>query len=262
MRTIYLSPHLDDAILSAGGLIFDQTSAGNNVEIWTFMCGFPGPEAEQLTEFARHMHGIWGTNSAEETIRIRREEDLHAANLVGAKPVHFEFLDCIYRRDTNGAALYPVDVFEPPNSQDVGLPALLAQSILGWLQPDDSLICQLGIGGHVDHTFVRQAAELVVRLSPSLAPLAYDADVPYILNYPDQLAPATASMNPEVQLISATGLTTWMLAIEAYASQQSSLFDSADSMRDRIQAYWSETRGIRFWTAKSADSRPGTPEIS
>ncbi|MCE7860069.1 MAG: PIG-L family deacetylase, partial [Chloroflexi bacterium CFX2] len=28
MRWIYLSPHLDDAALSAGGWIFDQTRAG------------------------------------------------------------------------------------------------------------------------------------------------------------------------------------------------------------------------------------------
>lgn len=41
MRWIYISPHLDDAVLSAGGLIYEQTRAGHEVEIWTFMCGFP-----------------------------------------------------------------------------------------------------------------------------------------------------------------------------------------------------------------------------
>jgi hypothetical protein len=37
MRWIYLSPHLDDAALSAGGLIYEQTQAGIQVEIWTFI---------------------------------------------------------------------------------------------------------------------------------------------------------------------------------------------------------------------------------
>ncbi|NTU55874.1 MAG: PIG-L family deacetylase, partial [Anaerolineales bacterium] len=41
MRWIYLSPHLDDAVLSAGGLIYEQTRSGTPVEIWTFMCGVP-----------------------------------------------------------------------------------------------------------------------------------------------------------------------------------------------------------------------------
>jgi LmbE family N-acetylglucosaminyl deacetylase len=33
MRWIYLSPHFDDAVLSCGGLIFDQAQAGTPVEI-------------------------------------------------------------------------------------------------------------------------------------------------------------------------------------------------------------------------------------
>jgi hypothetical protein len=41
MRWIYISPHLDDAALSAGGLIHEQTQAGLPVEIWTLMSGFP-----------------------------------------------------------------------------------------------------------------------------------------------------------------------------------------------------------------------------
>jgi len=41
MRTIYLSAHLDDAVLSCGGLIHDQVSKGRDVEIWTFFCAIP-----------------------------------------------------------------------------------------------------------------------------------------------------------------------------------------------------------------------------
>jgi len=39
MRWIYLSPHFDDAVLSCGGLIFDQTCGGTAVEIWTVFAG-------------------------------------------------------------------------------------------------------------------------------------------------------------------------------------------------------------------------------
>ena len=195
MRKVYLSPHLDDAILSAGGLIFDQARAGINVEIWTFMSGFPGPEAEDLTEFARHMHGIWGTNSAEETIRIRREKIERAAGLVGAKPIHFDFIDCIYRRGNNGEALYSDDVFVPPHPEEAGLPAQVARAIVSWLRPDDELVCLLGIGRHVDHIIVRQAAEMAVRSSPAHEPLAYAADVPYVLDHPEELAPGIAGIS-------------------------------------------------------------------
>jgi molybdopterin-biosynthesis enzyme MoeA-like protein len=53
------------------------------------------------------------------------------------------------------------------------LPAQIAQTMSAYLKPDDIVIVQLGIGGHVDHVTVRRAAEMLKR------PLIYDADIPY-----------------------------------------------------------------------------------
>jgi len=39
MRWIYISPHFDDAVLSCGGLIWEQTHKGITVEIWTVCAG-------------------------------------------------------------------------------------------------------------------------------------------------------------------------------------------------------------------------------
>ena len=39
MRWVYLSPHLDDAVFSAGGLIYEQAQGGLPVEIWTYNLG-------------------------------------------------------------------------------------------------------------------------------------------------------------------------------------------------------------------------------
>ena len=100
MRWIYISPHLDDAVLSAGGFIYEQTRIGNTVEIWTIVCGFPPPG--ELTPFAQELHQQWGTESAKETVKLRRAEDEEAARIVGAKNVHFDVPDCIYRRGPDG----------------------------------------------------------------------------------------------------------------------------------------------------------------
>jgi LmbE family N-acetylglucosaminyl deacetylase len=43
MRWIYLSPHFDDAVLSCGGLIFEQARQGIPIEIWTIFAGNPPP---------------------------------------------------------------------------------------------------------------------------------------------------------------------------------------------------------------------------
>src|SRR5688572_13834363 len=153
MRCIYLSPHLDDAVLSAGGLIYEQTQAGIPVEIWTFMCGYV-PEGP-VSPFAQSHHEQWGFSSAEETVRMRRQEDKEASAIVGADITHFDFLDCLYRRGASGEWLYST-VFVPPHPDDAKIPSQIAETITARLQPDDVLVCQLSVGSHVDHVLVRQ----------------------------------------------------------------------------------------------------------
>ena len=239
MRYIYLSPHLDDAALSAGGLIHDLTQTGNTVEVWNFFCGFP-PEGE-LSPFAQVIHFKWGTTSAVETIRIRRAEDEKAASIMGAKTIFFDFLDCIYRRGPEGDWLY-ADVFVPPHEAEADLPARIAKSISPHLTRDDVLICQLSVGSHVDHVIVRQAAELLAR------PLLYSIDIPYLFNHPDELAPKSAGMKEKLYSVSETGLRSWQDASAAYASQLSTLLEPGQDLRDKLQSYWAEQGGIRLWS--------------
>lgn len=243
MRTIYLSPHLDDAVISAGGLIRMQVEAGSPVEIWTFMAGVPA--GSDLPEFAQIMHRIWGFATVEQAIAVRRAEDLRAAAALGAQALHFDFLDCIYRRGRDGGALYP-DITVPIQPDDADLPMRIAEAIAARLQPDDHVICQLAIGRHVDHVIVRQAAELLHR------PLFYDADLPYTLNYPGELAPAASGFRESLEPVSEPALQSWIRAIECYASQVDSVFGSHDLMCERMQAHWSEFHGVRLWTIASA----------
>jgi LmbE family N-acetylglucosaminyl deacetylase len=229
MRWIYISPHLDDAVLSAGGLIHDQARDGNRVEIWTLVCGFP-PEADP-SPFAQVLHFQWGFTSAEETVRSRRAEDEHAASIVGAKPVHFDFPDCIYRRGPDGEPLYPLDVFVEPHPAEADLPAKMTAALVSRLEPDDVLVCPLGIGGHADHVIVRRAVEGLGR------PLWYYADVPYVLNHPEALETFTRLMQANRQKVSSAGFVAWVEGISAYASQISTLFESLEQMQESLMTY-------------------------
>src|SRR5688572_7974683 len=197
MRYIYLSPHLDDAALSAGGWIYDQTQKGNPVEIWTIMCGFP-PTSE-LSDYAQYLHEQWGMSSAQEVVSGRRKEDINSANILGAAVQHFDFLDCIYRRDKNGNWLYD-SIFIDPLPQESYLPQQIADKILSRLKPDDKLICQFGIGKHIDHVTVRRAAELIGK------PLLYVADIPYLFKTPEHLAEHIVGMKEKVEMVSDAGV--------------------------------------------------------
>jgi len=240
MRWIYISPHLDDAVFSAGGWIHEQTRAGNPVEIWTIMCG--DPHLSECSTFAQILHRMWGFSSAEETVRERRREDDLAASIVGATTVHFDFLDCIYRRDGNGDWLYS-EISVPPHPADASYPAQIAEAISSRLQPDDRLLCQLALGSHVDHVIVRQAAELLGR------PLRYVVDVPYWFYKPEEFAAKAARMNESTHRITEPSLARWIEAAGAYTSQFPALgerFDSPEKIVESIREYWSERGGIRM----------------
>lgn len=238
MRWIYISPHLDDAVLSAGGLIYEQTRAGMEVEIWTFMCGLP--PTDELSDFAKAIHAQWGIAEVKDVVTTRRAEDVKAASIVGAKAIHFDYLDCIYRRGSNGDWLYS-GISMSPHAEDDALPARIAESISARLKPTDQLVCQLALGSHVDHVLMRRAVELLQR------PLIYDVDIPYLFNYPDELIPKTDGMKETVHAVSETGLGLWQDAIAAYTSQIGMLFNTPEAMREKIHEYWAERNGIRFW---------------
>ena len=238
MRWIYISPHLDDAVLSAGGFLYEQTQAGNPVEIWTIVCGFPPPG--ELTPFAQLLHQQWGTGTAEETVRLRRKEDMKAAKIVGAKSVHFDVPDCIYRRGPDGDPLY-LDIYAQPHEAEAHLPDQIAQTIAPRLQPNDRIICQLGVGGHVDHVIVRQAVEQLDR------PVVYTADIPYHFWKPKQLNPLVAGMKESLHIITETGLDAWVEAVLAHESQISALFDSSEKVREGIRAYYSKRGRFSIW---------------
>lgn len=238
MRYIYFSPHLDDTILSAGGLIYEQTKAGTPVEIWTFMAGFP--KDDELSDYAKATLLTWGMTSGEHSIRVRREEDRKAAAMLGAKAVHFDFLDCIFRRSRNGEILYR-DVYEPHHEAEADLPAQVAQTMIAWLKPKDIIICQLGVGKHVDHLIVRKAAEMIGY------DLTYDADMPYLIRNPEELKQTTTGMKKTVQPVTEAGFHAWTAAIKAYQTQMASLFENLDSMHEEVYSYWSETKGLPYW---------------
>jgi LmbE family N-acetylglucosaminyl deacetylase len=239
MRYIYLSPHLDDASLSAGGWIYEQTQKSIPVEIWTIMCGFP--PTKELSPFAQYLHSQWGMNSAEEVVSGRRREDINSANILGATVQHFDFLDCIYRRDKDGNWLYNT-IFIDPLPQEDDLPKQIADEISSRLKPDDKLVAQFGIGKHVDHVIVRRAAELLGK------PLLYVADIPYLFNTPEHLTEHLLGLKEKVETVSETGIHVWVEAVAAYESQILALFESHESMRNQIRAYCLENGGLQFWS--------------
>jgi hypothetical protein len=128
-----------------------------------------------------------------------------------------------------------------PHPADKRLPGRIAAALKSELRKDDTLVCPLTLGGHVDHLLARQGAESLHR------PLQYYADIPYLLNNPQTLAPAIAKMEGDLFNISAEGLNAWLEGVAAYKSQVDSLFKGDGTLFDAISSHWAAEYGLRLW---------------
>ena len=242
MRYIYLSPHLDDAVLSCGGIILSQRKAGIPVEIWNWMCGIPADDLP-LSELAHSVHAEWELDSVKEVYAARLAEDRLAASRVDASVRYFNFLDCIYRRADDGTVLYPDEIFVPPHPADAHLVDEIAAAIRANLQPDDVLVSPLSVGDHPDHVIVRRAAEQTGYA------LLYYADIPYSIWHPDQFEQNIVDFSSELYSFSKGELEGWQEAVSAYEAPVDVLFGGKEMMRMALQGYWEPLQGIQLFTA-------------
>ncbi|MBN1303609.1 MAG: PIG-L family deacetylase [Anaerolineales bacterium] len=242
MRWIYVSPHLDDAVLSCGGLICEQVLAGSPVEIWTILSGYPPPGFR--SPLAQKVEAEWELPGSD-GLALRREEDRRSARLLGAVSVQLDFLDAIYRCSADGQPLY-ADIFVPPNPAEADLPGRIAASLSGRMADSDQLVCPLAIGRHVDHVQVRRAVESLGRK------LFYYADIPYLLWHPEQLEPAVEKLTQQAFSVSAASLEVWLEAIAAHKSQMEVLFGGEGDMRITIREYWQYRKNVLLWVGQKS----------
>jgi FkbM family methyltransferase len=126
-----VSPHLDDAVLSAWSVLSERDA---QVTVVTVFAGIP-PEDTPLSEWDRDS----AAENAAELMRARREEDVSALAMCGADHIHLDFLDVAYR------------------TAPVSLGAVAAT--LGELAADaDEVYIPAGLGRHVDHVATARAA--------------------------------------------------------------------------------------------------------
>jgi len=245
MRWIYLSPHFDDAVLSCGGMIWQQAQAGHSVEIWTTCAG--DPPAGPLPPLAAQLHARWQTGS--QAVSARRAEDIAACQAVSAAWRHLDMPDCIYRRLPNGAPLIQnnddlwVNRLDDRAAPDVArVRAWLAANLPGRCR----LVAPLTIGGHIDHHITRAAAQSLGRA------LWYYADYPYVathrVNVRAWLGPGWSRRR---QPVTPQGLAAWQAGIAQYTSQITTFWGSLEEMRAAMQDYLAQGGNV-LWKPEPA----------
>lgn len=152
MSTLVVSPHFDDAVLSAFAVL-DQPGT-RVVNVFTKI-----PESQPPT-FWEGLTRARGTVA--ERVAERILEDRDALALAGCTPVNLGFLECLYG----------------------GGPNLPIQDIAAALEPHvaaagETVFCA-AIGGHPDHGVVRNVGKLFHQAG---AKVRFYADCPYSIKY-------------------------------------------------------------------------------
>jgi len=240
---IYLSPHLDDAALSCGGRIWQQTQAGERVLVVTVFAGIPLPSAP-LSPFAQALHARWERPG--DTVAGRREEDRAALALLGADLAHWPYSDCIYRQSPNDGFFYPdwESLWGEIHPAERKLIEELATRLATLpLLRGGALYAPLGTGHHVDHQIVHRAA------AASGYTLTCYEDFPYA-GY-QQAAPEDGRWQEELAPLSEESLEARIAAIACYHSQISSFWAGAAEMAAAVRAFANRTGdgrlAERYW---------------
>lgn len=178
-NAIVVSPHLDDAVLSAGVSIQDLSASHCVFVATVFTEGASLPHSALANTFS----GARKDAAAE--MAVRRAEDWRALSLLKAIPIHMGYRDAPFRTDSEGRPICETkeDIVLRDISSDFALIAELVDRISLILQITEPsiLLTPCAIGNHLDHRVVRAAVDLVLArpVVPKQLLVAYYEDLPY-----------------------------------------------------------------------------------
>src|SRR3990167_2512365 len=148
----FISPHLDDAIYSAGSLISFLTQE-TDVNILTL---FTKANHQAFSEAAKRWLKASGHEDAEEHYRLRNIEDEKASADVGASSVHLGFVGTIWRRENITTPMLGYNPLITPEDEEL---ITQAQETIQLLIPSDKpfiIFGPIAVGGHIDHILTRE----------------------------------------------------------------------------------------------------------
>ena len=165
---IFLSPHFDDAVGSAGGTIYSFVKNNKSIKIITVMGGVPANKIDA------------------NYVLSRQSENERACSILGVAHEQAPFLDAIYRTNSLGVEIYQErdSIFK----QDKILEKKLVQDIAKYIKThsslNDILITPCALGNHIDHLIVKSAAQKTGRTVIFYEDFFYDT-VAKAINYND-----------------------------------------------------------------------------
>lgn len=196
-KVLVVSPHFDDAILSAGQFLAGRPDA----DVVTVFGGYP-IDRELLTEYDKKC----GFTSSRDAVSVRRWEDDEALALLRANPIHWDFLDNQYPQQPYVNA---------SNAQAI------STQVLKQLEKKEYefLLSPLGLG-HPDHITVANAIRNLEFEGQIGIPVYYWEDLPLRVIEPETVQPRLKELKLEKLVSVGDGpMVDKIRALSCYRSQ-------------------------------------------
>lgn len=155
-KYIFISPHLDDAILSCGNLIYELNKRGKKIIIATVFTEASKIESPQAKEFLNQCR----YKNAQKLFKARKIEDLNVCRALGISSIHMGFIDAAWR-ESNNKLIYTTNDKQYNgiiSTKDKGVINKIRLKINKLVNKNYNilLLSPLGIGNHVDHLIVNK----------------------------------------------------------------------------------------------------------
>ena len=175
---IVLSPHLDDAALSCTDHIASWRNKGIQVTVDTIFSNFSTQEISAYQQ--RFIRQLKFQDSCDYG-KARETEDIRAMKMLDVNYRHANFVDAGFRASKQGQPVYPGYQALTPFKVDHHSEKLLNSLIdyLSLYKDADLVYIPLGVGGHIDHVLVREAALSVINNNK----IGFYVEFPYGLRF-------------------------------------------------------------------------------
>ncbi len=197
LSSIFISPHLDDAILSSGSLIYYLSQRGVRAKVINV---FTKASSKPYTRFADSLMRSSHCDDATDYFYKRKIEDRSVFDHLKIKTSNLDFTDAAWRKRNKNNLIqrlivkfYPGSLHLYPTGNKIDKGRILAEDALMIKKINEQIsqkitdkkntliFCPLAIGKHVDHIITR---EVCLKNFPRII---FWSDFPYNLNQKQDL---------------------------------------------------------------------------
>lgn len=233
---VFISPHLDDAVLSNGDLIQYLAKRTKVIVVTIFTKASRKPH----TFFTKKFISLCGYKNTDKFFNARKQEDLNVFSNLGVQCYHLDFIDAAWRKKENPGYLtrligkfipefvhiYPIYRINIRSNriarEDKNIINLIAAKLSEIVNSakDHYIFCPLAVNTHVDHVIAREAVRR------SFKNVIFWTDYPYS---------QFSNIRPNLENKKLKEILSWVgnmdikrEMIMAYKSQVKMLFPSGD----------------------------------